>query len=395
MKREVSFAIFVVSVSILFLFTFMSIASASSVGYLIRDLDKVPPEQNVLQAFSDLDLEISFIQDRELKSADLSGYEVIFIGDEKFKNIKYIQGELSNKNVVSMNHYYEKQIGMAKLKGANSLSSRSPLYVLKDGERVQVYMQGQNDRGQNLQYYYLSKTRKADGVEGIAKTYTKVSTEYGDVVAYKNSSSTNGRKCFFGITDSYYWTPEANEMFKNCVEFVRTVIPENIPGNQTNSSNNNNQTNTGNESNNSTIANTSLIHDINLEFISNSVNGIRVRDSETETYLIDTENISSLTCNKKYTISYQTRNVGNFTENISYTGDLMPDNLNNTVFNWSARRENLEPWGTTTTGSKTINMTFPTGEYSIIINALLENASGGVDAHLENNLRIRKVKVVC
>ena len=111
MKREVSFAIFVVSVSILFLFTFMSIASASSVGYLIRDLDKVPPEQNVLQAFSDLDLEISFIQDKELKSADLSGYEVIFIGDEKFKNIKYIQGELSNKNVVSMNHYYEKQIG--------------------------------------------------------------------------------------------------------------------------------------------------------------------------------------------------------------------------------------------------------------------------------------------
>src|SRR3989344_4799634 len=326
MESDVSFAIFVVSVSMLFLFAFISIASASSVGYLIRDLDKVPPEQNVLQAFSDLDLEISFIQDKELKSADLSGYEVIFIGDEKFKNIKYIQGELSNKNVVSMNHYYEKQIGMAKLKGANSLSSRSPLYVLKDGERVQVYMQGQNDRGQNLQYYYLSKTRKADGVEGIAKTYTKVSTEYGDVVAYKNSTSTNGRKCFFGITDSYYWTPEANEMFTNCVEFV-------LPGG---SNNDNNQTNTGNESNNNgTIVNTSLIHDINLEFISNSVNGIRVRDSETEIYLIDTENISELTCNKKYTISYQTRNVGNFTENISYTGELMfdTDNLNNTVFN--------------------------------------------------------------
>ena len=289
-----------------------------------------------------------------------------------------------------MNHYYEKQIGVTKLKGANSLSSRSPLYVLKDGKRVQVYMQGQNDRGQNLQYYYLSKIRKADGVESVAKTYTKVSTEYGDVVAYKNSSSTNGRKCFFGITESYYWTPEANELFKSCVEFV-------LPG-DSDGDNDNNQTNTGNESNNNgTIVNISLIHDVNLEFISNSVNGIRVRDSETEIYLIDTENISELTCNKKYTISYQTRNVGNFTENISYTGELMfdTDNLNNTVFNWSARRENLEPWGTTTTGSKTVNITFPTGDYSIIINALLENSSGRVDAHLENNLRIRKVKVVC
>jgi len=382
MKRDVSFTI--LTVSILFLFSSISLASASSVGYLIRDLNKVSPEDNVLQAFSDLDLEISFIQDKELKSADLSRYDLIFIGDEKFKNIKKV--DFSNKNVVSMNHYYEERIGMAKLKGTSSLSSRSPLYVLKDGKRVQAYMQGQNDRGQNLQYYYLSKTRRADGVESVAKTYTKVSTKYGDVIAYKNSSSTNGRKCFFGITDSYYWTPEASEMFKNCIEFV-------LPGG---SNNDNNQTNTGNESNNNgTIMNTSLIHDINLEFISNSVNGIRVRDSETEAYLIDTENISELMCNRKYTISYQTRNVGNFTENISYTGDLMPDDLNNTVFNWSARRENLEPWGTTTTGSKTVNITFPTGNYSIIINAILENASGGVDAHPENNLRIRKVKIVC
>ena len=382
MKRDVSFTI--LTVSILFLFSSISLASASSVGYLIRDLNKVSPEDNVLQAFSDLNLSVNFIQDRELKSADLSNYDLIFIGDEKFKNIKKV--DFFNKNVVSMNHYYEDRIGMAKLKGTSSLSSRSPLYVLKDGKRVQAYMQGQNDRGQNLQYYYLSKIRKADNLTTITKTYTKVSTEYGDVIAYKNSSSTNGRKCFFGITDSYYWTPEASEMFKNCIEFV-------LPGG---SNNDNNQTNTGNESNNNgTIMNTSLIHDINLEFISNSVNGIRVRDSETEAYLIDTENISELMCNRKYTISYQTRNVGNFTENISYTGDLMPDDLNNTVFNWSARRENLEPWGTTTTGSKTVNITFPTGNYSIIINAILENASGGVDAHPENNLRIRKVKIVC
>src|SRR3989338_2992821 len=116
MKRDVSFTI--LTVSILFLFSSISLASASSVGYLIRDLNKVSPEDNVLQAFSDLNLSVNFIQDRELKSADLSNYDLIFIGDEKFKNIKKV--DFFNKNVVSMNHYYEERIGMAKLKGTSS-----------------------------------------------------------------------------------------------------------------------------------------------------------------------------------------------------------------------------------------------------------------------------------
>ena len=55
-------------------------------------------------------------------------------------------------------------------------------------------------------------------------------------------------------------------------------------------------------------------------------------------------------------------------------------------FNWTSLKKNLEPGKTTTTGSKTINMTFDSGFYSLDIFAGIEE-----DISPENNFRSREV----
>ncbi len=66
-------------------------------------------------------------------------------------------------------------------------------------------------------------------MQSSARTYTGNGKEYnfGDVISYANAGThlingnyAQGKICFFGIIESDYWTPEAKQMFEDCVGFV-------------------------------------------------------------------------------------------------------------------------------------------------------------------------------
>ena len=137
-----------------------------------------------------------------------------------------------------------------------------------------------------------------------------------------------------------------------------------------------------NQSQNQTQNNQTGIHNVGIDAnYSNSVNGIRIKDLEADTYLSD--ELSELMCWKKYTISYKTINYGNFSENITFTGMIAN-------YSWTTLKDNLESGDYTLAGSKTINMTFIPGIYNLNISAnILE------DINLLDNFVSRDVKVIC
>lgn len=332
------------------------VGASSSVAYVLKNPAK--PDAGFMNVFHEMNLSIALIDDNKIKNTNFSNYNFVFIGDEKLMNLKKIP---ENKPIIIANKYYGKEFGFIGKGNINQFASNSPLYIYKNGE-IPVYEVSKPSPGKiNLHYYYIPTKNKIN-LNTIATTSTGYEKELGDVIAY----SRNGiKKCFFGITETKYWTPEARNLFRNCVNFVLSGESEEPPENQT--QNNTNQT---------------MIHDVGInKDYANSIGGIRIQDLENDSYLL--ENISELMCSKRYKIDFKTENLGNFTENISFLGIIGN-------FNWSTTKENLTSGSSTTAGSKTINISFSPGDYVINISAMINN-----DANLENNFALRNIKVVC
>src|SRR3989338_8349162 len=198
-------------------------AAVGDVAYIYKKDSKI--DQNVLGVFSSMQLDVDMIRESEIP-ADMSAYDFIFIGDEKFSDINNLP-LMENPSVI-MNHYHTASFGLTDRDGVSKISSASPLDIIYRGQNLmQVYTLGSKNRRQ-ISYYYLDKNNKADSAQSIATT-GKISSgeDTGDVVAFVNEGAglANGETarslaCFFGIVESSYWTNAARELFRECVEFV-------------------------------------------------------------------------------------------------------------------------------------------------------------------------------
>ncbi|MCK5149364.1 hypothetical protein KAJ87_00365 [Candidatus Pacearchaeota archaeon] len=343
MKRHV--IIFLMLFSVIFLSNFIL---ASDVAYITKNTNRV--DSGFMNVFEEMGLEVDLIESKNVKNIDFSGYKFIFVGDERFRNAKNFP--VKNYPSVIANGYYGKEFGLTNKRGASKLVSNSPLKVKTQESIIQVYNRAIfKFLGLGIPYSYLNYKYKKDYMTSIATTFVGHGKKKGDVISY---STQEPNKCFFGITKTKYWTEDAKNLFKECVNFV-------LEG--------------SNYEENKTIEG---YHDVEIiGDYSKGVNGIRIKDLETGEYILD--EIAQLECNKKYKISFKTKNIGNFTENITFTGMI-------SNFNWTSLKKNLEPGKTTTTGSKTINMTFDSGFYSLDIFAGIEE-----DISPENNFRSREV----
>jgi hypothetical protein len=319
---------------------FLGIVSASGdVAYVYRNSRMV--DDAFVSAFGDMGLSVDLVDDEDIKVTDFSGYQLIFVGDERFRNLKY----LPDMPIVVANGYYGKQLGFIDKGRISELSSNMPLNVEKN-PTIQVYDRASFKLGSNgISYYYIpSKYQKLDA-ESIVRTPIGYKRVAGDVISYLPG------KCFFGIVNAKYWTDDAKSLFEDCVSHVSGAL---IGG----------------------------LHDVEIvEDYANSVGGIRIRDEELDEYLMD--NISQLSCNKKYKIDFKTDNVGGYVEDVVINGVLGDSN-------WTSTKIGLEAGKSTTMGSKTINVTFDSGFYNVEISAWIEN-----DVTPWNNLRVRQIEVVC
>lgn len=313
------------------------VMAAGDVAYVVDDYNK--SDAVYLNALDDADLDADIITDDMIKSTDFSMYNFILVGDGILKNAKYIP----DMPMILVNPKHANHFGFLKGGRVKSLASSSNLMVDAMGV-VQVYdSPSVKLGGPALTYNYLPQKFMEDGVVSFASTVTKDKSKMGSVIAFNE----NKESCFFGISETKFWNDNSLDLFNECLKFV------------------------------------SGVHDVRInEGTENSVNGIRIKDIALDQYLLSS--VSELKCGIQYRIDFVTENVGDFVEDVKFFSKLG-------VVNWTATKTGLNPGSTTTTGSKTINITnekFDNQAYTLEVTANIDN-----DNNVLDNSRMRNVMV--
>lgn len=213
---------YILAFYLIILVLLVSFVSASNVAYIYKS----KTDQNILDIFSDLGYKVDLIKESSLPM-DLSSYGLVFLGDENFaKEIQVYQYP-----VVIMNHYIVKKIGLTD-SGISRLVSIRPLEVNFNGESLKVYTSAKDKNGVSIPYYYLNRQNIASSLDQYAGTYTTSSgVNFGDVISFGTEGDVlaNGKVlqdnlCFFGISETDYWTTNSKDLFLSCIEHVYTAV---------------------------------------------------------------------------------------------------------------------------------------------------------------------------
>ena len=335
----------ILSMAIISFILFCGFVSASDVAYVLKSPLRV--DTGFLEAFEEMDLEVELIDDSDIGETDFSEYQFIFIEDGRLKNVEDIP--LDEVPLVIANGRYGKEFGLLDKGRIRKLVSSSPLKIKKDGEKIQVYEKSRfKTGGIGVPYYYLPFNYKNEDMETIATTMKK--RRAGDVIAY---SSEDVGKCFFGITETKYWTEETKELFVDCVDYVL-----------------------GMEKN----------HDVLLnEEFDDSIDGIRIEDMITEEFL--TTPISKM-CND-YEFKVKLENVGEYVEDVSIVGTISgPEDFEDT---WTGSKNNFNPGSSTTVSGKHSEdfcEGFVEGIYTLSYEAQIDNDENPKDNILEIDFQL-------
>ena len=222
-KRDVAIT------AILSIFLVVSLASAADVAYLYRKNSQV--DNNVLDIFNELSLTVDLVQEDSLPN-NFNSYKLIYVGKENYRNDENFP--VNNYPSVISNRNPPKSWGLTDSDGVSQMGATSPLNVIVNSNSIQVYTLGLKQNKLAVSYSYLDKDNKAPALQQIAAAKTTSSgVKFGDVVSYAeagaqlfNSKIQNKKLCFFGIVESDYWTPEAKDLFKECIKFVVGPAPE-------------------------------------------------------------------------------------------------------------------------------------------------------------------------
>lgn len=396
-----------------------SIVSAD-VAYVYRNERKV--DENVIGVFNELGLEVEMVDERNLP-ANFDAYKLIFVGDERLRNKEMLP--VNDFPSVIMSRRYGDVWGLTDNEGISKMGSSGIMNVLVNGDVIPVYTKAFRRGPLGIPYYYLHQNNKAPSLMQVAGTRTTSSGyKFGDVISYAEPGAAlfggrtqNENLCFYGIIESKYWTSEAREMFKDCVEFVAGGAEEpmmcyddlDCPEPETSETfcmdGDVYQTVTsytcgegdcipgeedvlvthcefGCDAESGTCEYESPgegVHDVSLVEFTNSVGGIKLM-KEGEVILGD-----EIECNMDYKVYITVENNGDFIEDVTFGGSVGPVLFNHNPIS------GFEP-GDSSTKYKTVNMELGAGEYDIRVEAFIE---GFTDGNPADNVATRRVSVVC
>ena len=201
----------------------------ADIAYIIRstsDIDSV-----IVNSINELGYSIEYIDDSEISSTDFSDYRIILVPNKNFGS--YVNSIPVNdfKSLIINTYHMEdwnwiiggvSQTGSSQPLGANVVDSQ---IKITQGLpfNFPVYTQAKVD-GISISMYYLSKYKKATGVEGVVSTQNDYldsvigKTEIG--AKLKNNKVANARGVFFGITETEFWTSYTKQAFKNSIMWL-------------------------------------------------------------------------------------------------------------------------------------------------------------------------------
>jgi hypothetical protein len=205
----------------------LTFASAADVAYIYRKDFKI--DQNIINTFNEMGLEVELINENSLP-ADFSAYKLIFAGDERFRNPELIP--INKSPSIVANYYHGYEWGLTDRDGVSQLGATSPLTAKSNSEIIPVYNEAFSNGRIAVPYYFLDNKNKNPELTQILSTKeTSSGYNFGDVI-----SVLDNRLCFFGIIKSNYWTPQAKDLFKQCVNSVAAECSVELSCPETNSS---------------------------------------------------------------------------------------------------------------------------------------------------------------
>ncbi|MBI2498886.1 hypothetical protein HYV88_01440 [Candidatus Woesearchaeota archaeon] len=228
MKRKFALIIFI----FILLFALVVEARTLEVAYVL----KVPrnPNREFLDVFNrgfeGGNYNITLINDDNVRKTDFSKYDILFVADDdnKLKNFQYIPvGDMPS---IVANSFHVDDWGLSK--EVSLVAANAPLEILILGDGIkEAYTSCCGNNGVGLPMYYLIETYKAQDFTNVAITNIGDLREGviqnmdtgGELL---NGRRADGRICFFGITQTRYWTNDARNLFKGCVDYVRDAIGE-------------------------------------------------------------------------------------------------------------------------------------------------------------------------
>lgn len=215
----ISFVLLVLSINI------ASVSATSDVAYIYKRSYKI--DNNFVSVFNELGLEVDKISETTLSTVNFSKYKLIFVGDEIYKYANKIP-VMDYPSVIS-NYDQGDIFGLTDEDGVNKLGASFPLNVMLMNQTLnQVYTKAK-DGSLAIVYFYLRDQNKAPGMTSVARIYSPntLDRKPGDAIAYASSEALmanginrKGKLCFYGIIKTKYWTPEARQLFIDCVNYV-------------------------------------------------------------------------------------------------------------------------------------------------------------------------------
>jgi len=322
------------------------VLAAGDVAYLYNKEKYI--DYNVAGELYDQGMSVTFVKCTRKGEMNLSGYDLVVVGDEYLSCINRLNTDVPMIFTGARNARY---MGLAKKYKAMRMTSNYPIEIMYDGVMQQVYTDSQYNKyvKTNIPIYLLAKLGDREGFNKMSTSFNGPGKEIGSSIVFVDEGSelfngdvTNRNICFFGIAKSDYWTDNALEMFRDCVDFVMQKV-----------------------------------HDVALTEVTDGVNGIKIVDSEGGIV----EDGEVMFSGEDYQVYFNVLNKGAYWENVSFEAF--------SCVNWTPiKKDNLQP-ETSSLKHNTVNFSCMPGDYQIMINAMID-----YDVDVSDNMVTRDIVIV-
>ena len=197
-------------------------AQNKDVAYVVR----VNTNQDFISVLNDLSLSFDIINSNTISSTNLSTYNMLLIGDEFFPNAFDIP--VSKHNSLVVNTFHVDDFGLSLTNPGVTMSSQ-PLTIKNVDVNKWVTLGLPTILQTYTQPKELYSLNRAD-LSGISRYIVTIKDNANDpdhVVAVVmpgkklfNNKISQGRITFFGVTESSFWTSDAEELFKRSLLFT-------------------------------------------------------------------------------------------------------------------------------------------------------------------------------
>src|SRR3989344_6055352 len=218
---------------LIFLFLLIiNVGFAADVAYILKNPNN--PDNNLLNVLTQKGFTIELIDDSLVSTTNFSTYKLLVVGDELFSNAAQIP--VNTYPSLILNSYHVDEWGWTDK--ISALSSNMPLqvinnnltssaaYVSRDVPQVMnIYTACCYSGGSiSLPLYYFDRLDSALSLLVVSSTtqnqYNRAST-----ITLPGNNLLNGKKsyargCFFGATESVYWTDDAKTLLADCADWV-------------------------------------------------------------------------------------------------------------------------------------------------------------------------------